>query len=213
MQGEMILRPETLAGEIDALAQAEALVIASNEDYVMADAFSVGLLVLEKAIKSDFKASKDAAFAVHRAICAQEMGHLAKVQEARAIIRPKLLAWETIKKKEAEEEMARREVIARKEAEDKALAEAIKSEKQGDKTTADAILAAPVQVAAIVVAPTLPKRQTRIPEAWSYRVINLDLVPREYLCADDKKLSGMARAVKGSVKVSGIEFFDRNQAE
>ena len=207
-----IARPETVALETDSLARAQSLVIASNEDYAAADAFSVGLLALERAIVADFRDAKAAAFAAHRAITAQEAGHLDSVQQARALIRPKLVAWEAKKRQEAEVERVRLEAQARKEAEDRAIAEAAEAERNGDMATAAAIVAAPVQAAPVIVAPALPKRQTKIPEAWAFRVTNQALIPREYLTVDQIKLGGVARATKGSIKVPGVEFYDKNAA-
>lgn len=207
-----IIKQETLAQQADALTRAQALVIDSNEAYAIADAFSVGLLHLEKAIKADFKDSKESAHATWKAIVAQESGHLEKVQEARAIIRPKLQQWEVLKQKEADAEAARLRAQAQKEAEDRALAQAAEFERDGDTVTAQAIVSAPVRVDTVVVAPAIPKRQTVIPQAWTYRVVNPKLVPREYLIDDSVKLNGVARATKGSITVPGIEFFDKNKA-
>ncbi len=207
-----IIRPETLTLESDSLTKARALVIASNDDYRTADAFSVGLLALEKAIKADFKPAKDAAFQAHRAITAQEAGHLDKVQEARALLRPKMLAWEAEQKRIEAAAQKAADDKAKKEAEDKALVEASAAEAAGDKSTAQAILEAPVVVESVIIRSTMPKRQTKIPEAWTYRVTNAALIPREFLTEDTLKLGGMARATKGSVKVAGVEFYDKNRA-
>jgi hypothetical protein len=208
-----IVRQETLNMEADVLAKARALTIRNNDDYRAADAISVGLLALEKSIKADFKPSKDAAFAAHKTIVAQEAAHLNKVSEARAIIRPKLMAFENEQRRIAAEEAKRREAIARKEAEDRAIAEAAEAEKQGDTATAEAIMEAPVVVAPVVVASELPKRQTRIPEAWTYEIVNEAIIPREWMEPSHTKLSGMARSTKGSVTVSGVRFFDKNAVQ
>ena len=210
MQTE-IMKRETLEKEADALAQAQALVISSNEDYQAADAFSVGLLALEQAIKNDFAESKKAAKAAHQKVCDQEAGHLGKIAEARAIIRPKLVAWESKVRDENARRQAELEAKAKKEAEDRAIADAEEAEKAGDKATAEAILAAPVVAAPVVLAPTMPKRKTLIPEAWAARVTNPAIVPDDFWIIDEQKLNALARATKGSIKVAGVEFYDKNK--
>ncbi len=206
-----IIKAKTLAQESDALTKARALTIQSNDDYAAADAFSMGLLALEKAIKADFKPATDAAYAAHKAITAQEAGHLDKVTEARALIRPKLMAWEEHQDNLAADETARLNALAQKEAEDRAVNEAAEAEKNGDTQTAQAIMEAPVQAAPVVLDPVIPKRQTRIPEAWTYKVTNPAALPREWMCADDKKLSALARSTKGAISVAGVTFYDKNK--
>jgi hypothetical protein len=72
---------------------------------------------------------------------------------------------------------------------------------------------APVVVVPVVVASELPKRQTRIPEAWTYEIVNEFIIPREWMEPSHTKLSGMARSTKGSVTVSGVRFFDKNAVQ
>jgi hypothetical protein len=33
------------------------------------------------------------------------------------------------------------------------------------------------------------------------------LVPREYLCVDDKKIAAVVRAMKGDTRIAGIEVY------
>ena len=44
-------------------------------------------------------------------------------------------------------------------------------------------------------------------EIWKFRVVNPDLVPREYLIIDEKKLNEIARTTKGTINIAGIEFY------
>ena len=207
-----IIRQETLNEEQSALAKVSAWIVASNEDYASLDAYLVGLLRLERMIDADFEPSVKAAHQAHKAVVAQRDLHKDKVSGARAIGKQKIMAWEKIKREEAEVEQRRLEAIAKKQAEDAALEMAAEAERSGDKATATAIISAPVYVEPVVMAPTTPKRQTKIPEAWGYRIINQNLVPREFMTVDAIKLGGMARATKGAVKIPGVSFYDKNAA-
>ncbi len=44
---------------------------------------------------------------------------------------------------------------------------------------------------------------------WVYEVIDLDAVPREYLCLDDKKVALIVRALKDTTKIPGIKAVER----
>ncbi len=44
-------------------------------------------------------------------------------------------------------------------------------------------------------------------ENWSFRIVDENLIPREYLKPDEKLLGEVARSMKGKIKVPGVEFF------
>ena len=202
--------------ENKALAIAKSMVINSDQDLIAADQFCTKLLALEKLIKSDFKASKEAAFAAHRAITAQEAAHLAKVQEPRSIIKPKIAAYQKAQEAIRIAEEKRLQAIADKQAEDAALAAAAQAEKEGDKDMAEAILQAPVVAAPVIVGRTTPKVQTRLVQPWEAitipieRMTNQQLInARAYLTWDTVKLGQQARSTHDTVKVDGVTFRQR----
>lgn len=86
---EMSMREDT-----DALLKVKTLTINNHEDYLMVDAFCVGLSELENKVKKDFEKSKKDAFTAHRSICDQEAGHLGNIAEARKIGKALLSAYE-----------------------------------------------------------------------------------------------------------------------
>ena len=42
---------------------------------------------------------------------------------------------------------------------------------------------------------------------WKMRIVDESLLPREYLIPDEKKLNGMAKVSKGTLKIPGVEFY------
>lgn len=42
---------------------------------------------------------------------------------------------------------------------------------------------------------------------WTYEIVDETLIPRTFLMVDEKKLSGVARATKGTLDVPGVRFF------
>lgn len=65
-------------------------------------------------------------------------------------------------------------------------------------------IAAPEVVAAVRV-PTVAGIATK--KVWKFRVTDASLVPDDYKIIDEKKLGALARAMKGTVKVPGVEFY------
>ena len=205
-----IVTKETLDKEASALTRAREWVVNSDEDYAALDAFSMDLKGLETFIKADFKESKEKAFAAHKAISSQEKAHLNKVTEARALCRPKLVAWENKRKAEQDELDRIARAKARKEAEDKALADAELAASEGHEDAADAILEAPVVLAPTPPPPPPLKRKTVISEAWTCEVTNEAAVPAEWKSPDMPRLMGYARSSKKAARIPGVRFWDKN---
>ena len=199
--------------ENKALEIARDMVITTDDELRVADNFCVKLATLEKLIKSDFAESKAAAFAAHRAITAQEAAHLAKVQEPRAIVKPKIRAYQEKQEAARVAEEKRLQAISDKQAEDAAIAAAVAAEKSGEKEQAAAILAAPVVSAPVIVPRTIPKVQTRISDTWTFTALDISdmtnqqiINARAYLCWDTLKLGQQARSTHETVKVDGVRF-------
>ena len=94
----------------------------------------------------------------------------------------------------------------RKELEERAKKWAAK----GKEGKAEELLeqAEEVEVVAPVVAPKVEKvaglsYQTN----WKFKITDVDKIPREYMAPDEVKLGRMATAMKGIVKVAGVEFY------
>lgn len=209
---------ETVDGKaLGHLERARAMVINSVEDFSAADDFCVALKELEKEIVGTFKDAKDKAFGAHRAICAAEAKHLDPVVQARKLVKPKMDDFRQEQERIRLEEERRQQEAAQKAAEDEALRQAAEAEKAGDKEGAEAIISAPVAVAPVVVAKTLPKSKTVIRRPWTYRadkavkdLTDAELIAaRAYLTWDTPKLSGQATSTQDSVKVPGITFYQR----
>jgi len=199
--------------EDKALEIARAMVISDDQGIVMADQFCAKLKSLEKLIINDFAESKAAAHAAHRAITAQESSHLARVVEPRAIVVKKMRTFRDQQEAARQAEEKRLQAIENKRAEEAALQSAIEAEKSGYKEEAEAIMAAPVVAAPVIVERTAPKLQTRIADTWTFTAIPIDKMTnqqivnaRAYLTWDTLKLGQQARSTHETVKVDGVRF-------
>ncbi len=186
---------------------ARSLTIQTPDEYARADQFCVDLKSLEKSIIETFAEAKEKAFQTHRAITSAEAKHLEPVKQARTIIKCKMSDFQEKERKEREAEEARLRQEAQKRAEDEALAQAEAAHKLGDTEQAQAILEAPLVVAPVVLAPTIQKSKTVIRTVTKYRIVNPNLVPREYLTIDEQKIGAIGRATKGTIRIPGVDFF------
>lgn len=190
-----------------ALDRARAFVIRSDEDYSAVDAHCAGLLELEKKIKTEFKDPKAKAKAAHQAICDMESKLLEPIDEARGIEKNKLSEWRDKKEKARRAEEEALQAAARKQAEDEALKAAAEAEARGDKAEAEAIISTPVQVQTVVVPKSVPKAQTKIRMVTKFRITNEALIPRQYLCPDEKKIGGVARSLGMAANIPGVSVY------
>ncbi len=106
-----------------------------------------------------------------------------------------------------EEEERQRQLKARE-------AEARQLEKQGQKEIAAAVRATPVAPQPVTLPSAVPTvKGLSFRDEWKWRYVNNDraaaeaVIPREYMSANETKLNGIARSMKGAVKVPGIEFY------
>lgn len=60
-------------------------------------------------------------------------------------------------------------------------------------------------------APAVPKvKGVSFREVWKARVVDVNLIPRQYMVPDMVALNDMARAFKGDASVPGVEFYSEN---
>ena len=44
-------------------------------------------------------------------------------------------------------------------------------------------------------------------KTWKVKIVNVDLIPREYMVPNEKALDALAKASKGLIKIPGVEFY------
>jgi hypothetical protein len=134
-------------------------------------------------------------------------------------IKRKMQVWEDEQKAAQRAAQAAAEAEARRIAEEAALARAVALEAGGNKAAAEAVMAAPVVPAPVVVEKTVPAGYggaTR--RTWGAEVFDkLALVkavaegkaPLEAVEASGPVLNGMARALKGALSIPGVRAVER----
>lgn len=112
-------------------------------------------------------------------------------------------------------ELDRAQRAAQTESIEKALTDALDLEARGNIEAAEAILAnpAPVPLRYMAPAPVAPRTvcvagvTTRAD--WDFRIIQEELIPREYLLVNAPAIRNLGKMTKGKAKIPGVEFFPR----
>lgn len=201
--------PEKNEHALTALDQANALEIVTVADYTAADQLCARLKLLDKEVDEAYDEHISAAFKAHRSLVAKKNKYAEPIDQARKIIKAKMVVWQEAEEEKRRAEERRLQEIARKKAEEEALQAAQDAQQAGDTASAEAILSAPVEAPAVVLPKAAPKIMTSIRTIWKARIVKPNLIPREYLTPDEMKINGVARATKGTVKIPGVEFYQQ----
>lgn len=123
------------------------------------------------------------------------------------IIKPAMSKFQQEEERRRKEEEDRLRAEAKRKEEDARLRDAEAMQADGHGELADAILAAPVVVAPVVV----PRMETpagiSYRESWKFEVLDPNALPREYLAVDEKKIGGVVRALKGETRIAGVRVW------
>lgn len=171
--------PETNEEGLTAVDRARAIAIVTVADYSSADLFCVGLKALEKKVDEAYDEHISAAFSAHRSLVAKKKKYAEPIEEARRIVKGKMLVFQQEAERLRKIEEDRINAEAKKKAEDAALADASAAEKSGDHEAAAAIISQPIVVAHRTSESFLPKAQTRVSSGrWGATVIDPLFVQR-----------------------------------
>jgi len=211
MQNQSALQIDEL--EIRALSfpeKARLLTVNSAQEFEYADRFIGSVKELRKEIQDTFGPLKERAFLAHKAIVAEEKRHEEPLIEAEKIVRRLMVAY----RQREEANRLRREAelreIARRQEDEAKLAAALEAEARGEKEEAAAILEEEVYSPPIILTPEVPKaKSVRFSTTWTFRIIDVNKIPREYMLPDMVKIGFEARSKKGDTRIPGIEVYPR----
>lgn len=205
-----IAAPDTTAFETETspiVARANEIQVTDATSYEVGAAAMREIRTYEKRAKEIYAEPKRQANALHKTLCGLESALLKPLTTAADIIDGKMGAYRIAEQRRAAEEQERLRAEARKQEEDRRLAEVQALIDEGQEEQAEAVIAAPVATPVVHVAPAIPKvKGYAMRDNWVHKVVDVNLVPREYMMPDDAKLRAHARSMKESAKIPGVEF-------
>jgi hypothetical protein len=163
-----------------------------------------------KRVQTFFRPLKQMADKLHKAICDRETAILAPLLRQDLQHREQITAFkraEDVARERRERELAE---VERQREQDRATAAAAQLEHAGETSLAAAVIeqaiAAPVPV---VVLPDVTKgvEGLKFRRRWLWRLQTAALVPDEFWCLDEPKISAYVRAMGASGQIPGIEIY------
>src|SRR5207244_356557 len=161
------------------------------------------------------------AYKLHRMICNRETEVLRPLVTFEATAKGNWDRHRRAEEQKRRDEEARLAEEARRVEQDRLAKEAEQLHQRGETQLAEMVLEQAVAVPApvIIVASSLPQvRGVTARANWQWRPVGGDtpanraravqLIPREFLCLDEKKLTAHAKAHQGTKRIPGIEFYD-----
>lgn len=193
---------------VQAIESAKEINIQTSEQYLDATTFLKSLKGLRARIEDTFRPVIDAAHNAHKKAIAAMKKHSDPVDQAESIVKHKVAGYLAAEEKKRQEQEAKARAEAKKKADDEALRRAEDLQKQGKTAQAEQVLNTPTTPAPVILAKTTPDVQgvsTR--KVWKFRIIDANLIPREYMTVDEKKIGGVVRALKDATNIPGVEVY------
>ena len=135
------------------------------------------------------------------------------LEKAEKTVKGLMIGYTEEQERKAREEQRKLEELARKKAEDerkKLEAQKARAKASGKEEKAETIQEKNENIQPVFVPVIAPVIETpkgvSYREKWTAKVIDENLIPREYLIVNQSALDKVAQATKGSIKIAGVEF-------
>lgn len=178
------------------LADVQAMEVNNNADAQALTDWAKGVKELGKQIDGFISPWVKRAYQFHKDYVAMKKATMKPLEDAEAIAKKMLKDFNDKEAKRIADELK-----AKEDAERLKLAEL--AEASGDDDLAEDIVAGVVPVVVEPVQETKIAGASFIP-VWGYEVVNEQIVPREWLMIDDKKVKSYIKNTKGLGKIEGI---------
>lgn len=189
-----------------AVAEAQNMVINNNPQYVKATDFLKIIKGLQKEVEEAFDPGIEAAHRAHKVVIDQKKRYFDPLVSAERLIKSKMSCFllEEERLRLENEERLRKEV---EKAQEKLKAKAEKEQANGNGKKAEELLQKADNLVAPTLAPTTEKVEgISFRENWYAEIVDLKLLPKEYMLPDMVKLNRFAKAMKDSVAIPGVVF-------
>lgn len=194
------------------VAQAQDLEIVDNDDYLASGSMLDRIIERRDAILAFFKKPAEDANNVHKFITSLRGTLVQPLDDIEELLktRRKNFRQEDERARLKKEEAARKQ--AKDEAEQAALQQAAQMQEIGETAAAETILerAAMAPPPPVHVASEVPKEKGKsVRKTWKYKVVNEQLVKREFLMPDDSKIKPIVEklGLDAMSIIGGIEVY------
>lgn len=209
MNAELIRKTNALETDATAIeSRADALVVENEATQMAAGDALKDIKRLRVAVAELLDTPIKAAHAAHKAICEVRNKLDRPLSRAEHCIKKKVSDWQYAEQRRRDAERQRLEAEAREAEETRRLEQAAQLERTGDKENAERVLAEPVIHTPVTVKDVPKIKGVSVRERWTFRIVAVDLIPREYMIPNETVLGSLARSTKGKLKIPGVEFYN-----
>jgi DNA repair ATPase RecN len=204
------LQPEEVSTmALTIIEQGKSVVIKTSEDYEQAGFVFTTIKSVMKQVDESFDPIIQKAHQAHKEAVAQKKKIYEPLENVSKHVKRVMSDYDAEQERIRKAEESRLQEIARKEEEERKLAEAIAAEQSGDKQEAEAIINEEIYVAPVVVKKEVPKVQgMSFRTIWKFRIIDEKKIPREYLTPDSVKIGGVVRSLKKATNIPGVQVYE-----
>lgn len=193
------------------LTDAQAVTVADAASYARAGQFVQGLKSLSRRITEFFADDIDRAFKLHRSLTKKRSDAVAPLDAECTRLGREMAAWDQQQERLRRDEEIRLSHLQQEQDRAVALAQAAALESQGMPEQAAAVVEEAIAAPAPLV--SLPPSTPRVEgisyrSTWRHRVVDAQLVPREYLVVNEQAIAAVVRATRGAVRIPGIDVFE-----
>jgi len=192
----------------DLLVACLSIRISDSTTYSQAAELVKAIKDLKKEITAFFEPMKTQAYKAWKAICETEKEQLLKLEPGEKHLSAEMVKYvqEQERKRKEEEERIRQELL--KQEEERRLSMAEELEKSGKKEEAEKIIEEEINVPSVRVENEVPKvNGLHYREEWQFEIENENLIPREFLIPDEKKIRKYIKAMGETAKIPGVKIF------
>jgi hypothetical protein len=192
------------------VSQADQIDVVDAEDYEMACSFLTLIATRKKQVGETFDPIVQKAHSAWQEAIAQRRKFLDPLEKAEVNVKGKVSFWRIDQERIRREEEHRLAAIAKKEADDRAIAEAEALEANGEPELAAMVLqeAAEAPPPVVVAMSNVPKQDGIAKKTtWKFRIVNAALIPRELMSPDEVKIGAIVRTQKNLTKIPGVQAY------
>lgn len=225
MSTAVVTDPQLQTEALTTVERASALVVVNNESRAIAAELGRNIAGVYNRVEEWFKPMKSAAQRAHKEICTKENEVLEPLDRAKRYLSSQIGTYDQQQEqvRRAEERRLQEEARVQAQAEadriaqETAITDAIALEAAGDTKGAAAVLAnpvpQPVYVPPVVIPRAVPKSAgVSSVQTWTFRITNVDEIPREYMIPDEKAIRGVVKSMKNKTNIPGIEVYPEGAA-
>ena len=190
------------------MERAVAYLVQDEASYNDADTIIKAIRLLVQEREKELLPPKEAATKAWKAMCALVKKYIDDPLEACKTLDRKRYAWKKLEDKRRADEAEAARKAEQKRLDDEKLKLATRLEEAGMKDQATEVLNAPVTASAAQTVTVEAGEGQAVIENWQARVVDADLVPREYCTPDLVKLGRYAKLMKSKAAIPGVVFED-----